>query len=83
MMKLAKTACEVIHYKNALTGNAERRIALAKRAIRRGRYAAEDFTDSVTLAVRREPFKYLGITFAAALGIGVLVGRLAAAALRG
>lgn len=77
-MKLATAVSEVIHYKSALAGDAAQRIDLAKRAIRKGRYAAQDFTDSVALAVRREPLKYLGMTIAAACSIGVLAGWMAA-----
>jgi len=45
----------------------------ASRAIRHGRYAAEDLIDQAEHKVKQRPFQAIGIVFAA----GVLVGGLA------
>lgn len=45
-----------------------------RRAVRSGWRGAEDLVDDVTIAVRREPLKSIGLTFGVALGIGTLAG---------
>ena len=70
--QFAKVGCDVVHLKSKLTSAAED----AKRAARRGWYAAEDFVDEVAFTVKRQPLKSIGVTFGVALGIGALAGWL-------
>lgn len=51
----------------------------ARRALRKGRHAAEDLADEVRLEARRNPIQ----TVSAALGIGAIVGILAGWVMRG
>jgi hypothetical protein len=48
----------------------------ARRFVRKGRHAAEDFVNEVAVAVQRQPMKSIGITFGLALGVGALAGWL-------
>jgi len=50
----------------------------ARRAALSGWRGAEDLVDDVSVAVKREPLKSMGLTFGVALGIGTLAGWLAA-----
>lgn len=49
----------------------------AKRMIKRGRYAAEDLVDETEHRIKRDPWRSVGVTFAAGLGLGVLIVWLA------
>jgi ElaB/YqjD/DUF883 family membrane-anchored ribosome-binding protein len=51
----------------------EDRVRSASRAIRHGRYAAEDLIDQAEHKVKQRPFQVLGIVFAAGVLIGGLV----------
>jgi hypothetical protein len=75
--RLARTGYDVIQWKSALSGAARQPIASAKRALRRGRFAAEDCVDEFALAVRKHPVKSAGLIFGAAFGVGVVAGWLA------
>jgi len=70
--RFAKIGSEVTHLKSNLISVAKD----AKRAIRKGRYAAEQCVDEVSIAVKRRPLKSIGIAFGVALGIGALAGWL-------
>jgi ElaB/YqjD/DUF883 family membrane-anchored ribosome-binding protein len=49
----------------------------ARRALRRGRYAAEDMVDETEYLIKRQPFESVAITFGVGLGLGALIGWLA------
>ena len=55
--RFAKIGSEATHLKSNLIGVAKD----AKRAIRKGRYAAEQCVDEVSIAVKRRPLKSIGI----------------------
>jgi ElaB/YqjD/DUF883 family membrane-anchored ribosome-binding protein len=77
-IRLAKVGCDAIHLKKTIINAAEDNITAAKRALRKSRYAAEDFADEVTFAVKRQPLKSIGITFGVGLGLGWFAGWLGA-----
>jgi hypothetical protein len=70
--KLAEAGCDADRLKVALTEAAEDGIKTAKRAVRNGRMAAEDFMDEALFVVKRNPVKAIAITFGAAFGLGAL-----------
>ena len=72
--QLAKAGYEVGHSKSTLNNTAREPVAAAKRAIRKTRYATENFVNEVVLVVRKQPLKSLGITFGLAFGIGAMAG---------
>jgi ElaB/YqjD/DUF883 family membrane-anchored ribosome-binding protein len=57
----------------------DEQVRSARRAIRKGKYAAEDLADEVRLEARRNPLQTVGV----ALGIGAIAGLIAGLALRG
>ncbi len=61
---------EVSKFRTIVTDAAEDGVRLASRAIRHGRYAAEDVIDQAEHKVRQRPFRAIGVVFAA----GVLAG---------
>jgi hypothetical protein len=46
----------------------------SKKAILKARYAAEEFVDTATLAIKKNPIKAICGTFGAAFAIGVMAG---------
>jgi ElaB/YqjD/DUF883 family membrane-anchored ribosome-binding protein len=48
----------------------------AKRMAKKGRYAAEDLIDDTEYRIKRAPFRSVGMTFAAGVGLGVFAGWL-------
>jgi len=70
--KLAEAGCDAERLKTAFAEVAEDGVKTAKRAVRNGRMAAEDFMDEATFAVKRNPGKAIAITFGVAFGIGAL-----------
>jgi hypothetical protein len=72
--QLAKAGYEVGNFKSTLNNAAREPVAAAKRAIRKTRYATEDFVNEVIVVVRKQPLKSLCITFGFAFGIGALAG---------
>jgi ElaB/YqjD/DUF883 family membrane-anchored ribosome-binding protein len=65
--------------KEHLTDVVDDKVRAARRAIRKGRYAAEDLADEVRLEARRNPLQ----TVSVALGIGAVVGLVAGWLMRG
>jgi hypothetical protein len=72
--KLVKAGSEVIYLKSALTDAARDPIVATRRVIRKGQYAAEDFVDEMVLAIRKGPFRAIGISLGVGFGIGLLAG---------
>jgi ElaB/YqjD/DUF883 family membrane-anchored ribosome-binding protein len=75
--KLAEAGRDADRLRVALAEAAEDSIKTAKRAVRNGRMAAEDFMDEAVFTVKRNPVKSIGVTFGVAFGIGALAGWLA------
>jgi ElaB/YqjD/DUF883 family membrane-anchored ribosome-binding protein len=75
--KLAEAGCSADRLKAAFNEAAEDGIKTAKRAVRNGRIAAEDFMDEAVIAVKRNPVKSIAITFGVAFGMGALASWLA------
>lgn len=65
--------------KEQLTDVVDEKVRAARRALRKGRHAAEDLADEVRLEARRNPIQTLGV----ALGIGAIVGLFAGWVMRG
>lgn len=57
-------------FEDAVTG--------AKRMAKKGRYAAEDLIDDTEYRIKQAPFRSVGMTFAAGLGLGLFAGWLLA-----
>ena len=70
---LAKFGYELGKFKSNIVNGARD----VRRAVRNGWCGAEDLVDDVTVAVKREPLKSIGLTFGVALGIGTFAGWLA------
>jgi ElaB/YqjD/DUF883 family membrane-anchored ribosome-binding protein len=68
--QFAKMGSELTNLKSNLLSFAKD----AKRAVRKGRYTAEEFVDEAALRVKKEPLKAIGFT----LGAGVAIGAVAA-----
>ena len=67
-----KMGCNVVQLKSQFASAAED----ARRAARKSWRAAEDVIDEVSIAVKKQPLKSIGITAGVALGIGGLAGWL-------
>ena len=46
----------------------------AKRAVKRGRYAAEDLMDETVYQIKQHPLRCTGITLGVGFGLGAIVG---------
>jgi hypothetical protein len=75
--KLAEAGCDADRLKVAFAEAADDGIKTAKRVVRNGRMAAEDFMDEAVFAVKRNPAKSIAIAFGVAFGIGALASWLA------
>ncbi len=49
---------------------------VARRAVRRGRHAAEDLIDETSYRIKRDPLSAVAVTFGVGLGLGSIVGWL-------
>ena len=70
----AEDRCEIPKTKSIVSDAMEDSVRSINRAIRHGRYAAEDVIDQAEHQVKQRPLQAIGILFAA----GVLVGGLVA-----
>jgi ElaB/YqjD/DUF883 family membrane-anchored ribosome-binding protein len=61
---------EVARIKTMVTDAVEEGVKSAMKAIKQGRYAAEDMIGDARYTVKRRPFQALGLVF----GAGVLIG---------
>jgi len=71
------TLREVARIKSMVTEAVEDGVKTAIRAIKQGRYAAEDMIGDARHTVRKRPFQAMGVVFAAGVLAGALVGWLA------
>jgi len=69
---------EVKRVKEAVVDAVEDRVVAARRAVKHGRRAAEDFVDDAEYQVKQHPFSALGVTFGIGLGLGTAIGVLLA-----
>ena len=58
----------------AISDAVEDGVEMARRAVKRGRYAAEDLMDETAHRIKQYPFRAVALTFALAFGTGVLFG---------
>ena len=70
------TLREVSKIKEMVTDAVEDGVKTALKAIKQGRYAAEDAISDARHTVRQKPFQAIGIVFAAGVLTGALVGWL-------
>jgi ElaB/YqjD/DUF883 family membrane-anchored ribosome-binding protein len=68
---------EVSKLKTIVTEAVEDGVKSAVKAIKQGRYAAEDIIGDARVTVRKRPFQAVGIVFAVGVLTGALVGWLA------
>jgi ElaB/YqjD/DUF883 family membrane-anchored ribosome-binding protein len=68
---------EVGRIKAVVTEAVEDGVKSAMKAIKQGRYAAEDMIGDARHTVRRKPFQAVGVVFAVGLLTGTLIGWLA------
>jgi ElaB/YqjD/DUF883 family membrane-anchored ribosome-binding protein len=61
---------EVSKFKSVVSDAVEDGVRSALRAMKQGRYAAEDALDDVKHAVKQNPFEAVGIVFAAGVVMG-------------
>lgn len=64
---------EIPKIRSIVRDTMEDSVRSASRAIRHGRYAAEDLIDQVEHKVKQRPFQAIGTVFAAGLVVGGLV----------
>lgn len=68
---------EVSRMKTIVTEAVEDGMKSAMKAIKQGRYAAEDMIGDARHTVKQKPFQSVGVVFAAGVVMGALVGWLA------
>ena len=68
---------EVSRIKTIVTDAVEDGVKTAVKAIKQGRYAAEDMIGDARVTVRKRPFQSVGVVFAAGVLTGALIGWLA------
>lgn len=68
---------EVSRIKTVVTEAVEDGVKTALKAIKQGRYAAEDMIGEARHTVKQRPFQSVGVVFAAGVLTGTLIGWLA------
>jgi len=68
---------EVSRIKSIVTEAVEDGVKSAMKAIKQGRYAAEDMIGEARHTVKQRPFQAMGVVFAAGVLTGALIGWLA------
>jgi hypothetical protein len=74
--QLGKIGWVVMHRGAALTTATKDGVVAAKRAMRRGWYAAGDCADEMAMTIKRRPLKAIGLTFGVAFAAGAVTGWL-------
>ena len=80
---IARATYQVEKLKTRASHAVEDGTEVAKRMIKRGRYAAEDLRDETAHRIKRDPFRAVLITFGVGIAVGSLVGLVAGRALNG
>lgn len=76
--KVIQTGFDVEDLKEKASHAIEDGIVDAKRLVKKGRYAAEDLVDDTAHYIKHDPWRSVGVTFAAGLGLGTVIGLLLA-----
>lgn len=76
LSQLGQLGAEANRLRRQVANAVEDRYDDARRAIRRGRYAAGDAVDETAYRIKRDPFSAVAVTFGAGLVAGVLIGWL-------
>jgi hypothetical protein len=63
--------------KKAVESTVEDCASSVRRAVKRGRFAAEDLMNEAAHSVKKRPLKSVALTFGLAFGVGALVGWIA------
>ncbi len=72
----AQLGAEVRRMKESVVDAVDNGINAAKRAVKQGRRAAEDFVDDAEYKVKQHPLKALGVSLGVGLGLGAVIGVL-------
>jgi ElaB/YqjD/DUF883 family membrane-anchored ribosome-binding protein len=72
--KAAHFGAEVRRVKESVVDVVDDGINAAKRAVRKGRRAAEDLIDDAEYKVKQHPMKALGVCLGIGLGLGAVIG---------
>ena len=71
--RLAHFAKEAVQMKPSIAERIEDGVKTARRAVKHGYRAAEDYVDDTTHRIKRDPLRVLGICFAAGVAAGWLL----------
>ena len=71
--QLTRLAKEAVHMKAAIAETIEGGVNSARRAVKHGYRATEDFVDDATHRIKREPLRAVGVTFVAGMVLGWLL----------
>ncbi len=77
-VQAASMGVEAARMKESMNHLVEDQITTAKRAMKRTRYAAEDYLDETEYRIKQHPFRAVGIVFGIGLGVGLMMGGLIA-----
>jgi len=80
--KFAESVCDIENAKAAISAAVEEGREVARRAVHRGRRAADQLEETAVRGIRRYPRASILTTFGVALGAGVLLGILVGRASR-
>lgn len=81
--KLAQMGAEAARIKDRVSNAVEDKYDAAKRAVRRGKYVAEDLIDETSYRIKRDPLSSVAVTFGVGVGLGVVIGWLVSRDRRG
>ncbi len=74
--KLSQMSAEATRIKERMSHAMEDGVDAARRAMRKGKYAAEDLLDETAYRIKRDPINSVAITFGVGMGLGVMIGWL-------
>lgn len=80
--KFAESVCDIENAKAAISAAVDEGKEVARRAVHRGRRAADQLEESAVRGIRRYPRAAVLATFGVALGVGLVLGVLAGRASR-
>jgi len=80
--KFAESVCDIENAKAAISAAVDEGKEAARRAVKRGRRAADYLEESAVRGIRRYPRASMLTTFGVALGVGLVLGVLAGRASR-
>jgi ElaB/YqjD/DUF883 family membrane-anchored ribosome-binding protein len=71
--QVAHIGLEAARMKGRVEHVMEDGVTAARRAVKRGRYAAEDLLDETSYRVKRNPLSAIAVSFCVGVGIGAIV----------